>query len=365
MKTKSEVEITVTEDAAEWLDRLQVQNVAEEVRTGFVDWLLRSPVHVEEFLRLSSLRAELDKTLSRDPEWLGEILASVDSNVIDLSPGREMPIAYDSKNWRGLRGGRYAAVVVIIALLLGTWAIWSGGRDSLEITTALGEQRSLVLADGSVVELNTETRLLVKLSQSERRVDLLQGEAIFQVAKDPMRPFRVRSGDAWVEAIGTRFNIYRQAEQTIVTVVEGRVAVVPEKLEPGVVLVEDSSEALAGGVAATVMELTAGQEVSIRRDGSAAKPAPANVERTTAWTDRRLVFENDTLGQIIAEFNRYNHNHLIIGDQALRERRITGRFDANDIEGFLALISSLEAIDTRVDANGNRIIYLAPRAVRQ
>ena len=180
-----------------------------------------------------------------------------------------------------------------------------------------------------------------------REVELLRGELLVNVAKDPARPFRVKIGDVTVEAIGTRFSVYRRKADTLVAVVEGRVAI--KRSQP----ISDPSLPL---LPAEPMELSAGQQVALTKD-RVSTPLPANLKKVTAWTEQRVVFEDETLTVVVAEFNRYNRSHLIIGDAALTERRITGRYNVNNAEEFIKVLDALEPVRVQVTEDGHRVLY--------
>ena len=209
----------VTEAAADWYDQLN-GDVDEHTREAFVDWLATSPTHVAEFLRLNTVRHQLTGFATRNPELM-ESLRQQRSNIIDLDVQKPETVVEENQKNRFALWQYAAAVVVACACIL--WLAVDNSPQVLE--TAVGEQRHVLLADGSTIQLNTASRVEVNLTTDFRDIHLLQGEAMFTVVKDPKRPFRVYSDDVLVKAIGTRFSVYRHARETIVTVVEGRVSI--------------------------------------------------------------------------------------------------------------------------------------------
>jgi transmembrane sensor len=168
----------------------------------------------------------------------------------------------------------------------------------------------------------------VRLSGEQRAVDLLAGEALFKVAPDPRRPFRVRSGDAWIEVLGTQFNVNRGASGTTVSVIEGRVEISGAQAprEP------------TGETAIASRLLRAGEQARIEGGGRIVHASidPAEV---AAWRQRRLVFRDSTLAEIAAEFNRYNRTPRIeVRGEALRARRYGGTFDADDPQALIEFL---------------------------
>ncbi len=164
------------------------------------------------------------------------------------------------------------------------------------------------------------------------------------IDKDPDQPFRVRTDNATVEAIGTRFNVYRRYDATEVTVIEGRVQV-----DWQTSLVEDNASS-------RYLELGAGGKTVVSEHQATPTVSPANVERATAWTERRLDFDGETVAAVVAEFNRYNRSPIVIDDPGLAERRITGVFDVNDPGAFVALLRGINAIEIEVTGEGHRAI---------
>jgi transmembrane sensor len=180
-------------------------------------------------------------------------------------------------------------------------------------STDIGEQRSISLADGSTVDLNSQSRIRVRYSEAERAVDLLEGEALFHVAKDRTRPFTVRSNTAQVRAVGTQFDVYRKRSETLISVVEGRVAVPNPTARP------------SGGD----IYLGAGEQLRVTHDAT-NKPEHPNIVNATAWRQRQLVFESASLAEVAEEFNRYNARHLVIENPEVCAFHISGIFSSTD-----------------------------------
>lgn len=344
-----DVPMEVTEAAGDWVDRLSGDASAQD-RRAFADWLLRSPVHVEEFLRIRALRAELKDALQ--PDWVAGALAEADVHVVE-TPGA----AARRQRARGRPAPRrWLAVAASIAtaslLAWVAWlALWETPNDPATVATVVGEQRFMVLSDGSTVTINTDSLVEIRISTTTREIVLQRGEVLLNVAEDPGRPFRVTSRDVTVEAVGTRFSVYRRAEDTLVAVVEGRVAInwrpFSESVRPA------PPDASIG----QSFELGAGQQVALGNVQTFA-PTPVDPAKVTAWTKQRVVFENEPLEAVVAEFNRYNRTNLRLGDPALAKRRITGSFDVNDLDHFIDVLDGLEPIRVEMADDGNRALHL-------
>ena len=351
----------IAEQAAEWYLRMEEEGDAPLAeRQQFVAWLKASPAHIEEFMRVRATHAQLagiDADSLPDAE---ELLCADERNVVVLTSeltGGELQAAKKTRTpvyW--VAAASIAAVLFVIGFT--TLRLVSPPADlDNRYTTALGEQRSILLSDGSVVELNTQSQLNVYYTDATRLVELVAGEAVFDVVEDPTRPFRVDAGTAIVEAVGTRFNVYRQNAQTVVTVVEGRVAI--SQPQPSL----KASGALGPGAIAElpIVELAPGNQVAVPAVGAISAPAAVDTRKATAWTERRLVFDGDTLETVARELNRYNRQQLTISDPALAQRTISGVFNANDPQTLFAF---LEAVgDMRVGTSpgdGGWTLYPAP-----
>ncbi|MDE0039988.1 MAG: FecR domain-containing protein [Gammaproteobacteria bacterium] len=344
-----DVPLEVTEAAGDWHDRLSANASATE-RRAFADWLLRSPVHVEEFLRLGALREEI-KGLAQ-PDWIADLLGEANADVFEM-PRRAPGPPFRTR--RPVRRRRLAAAASVAAAVVLACIAWlappSTAVDPATVATTVGEQRSMVLSDGSTITLNTDSLVDLRITATSREVDLLRGEVLFDVAKDPHRPFRVTSGDITVESVATRFSVYRRLEDTLVAVVEGRVAINWRPASQGVLRsAPDASNQQS-------FEIGAGQQVALSSVAPVA-PTPVDPSKVTAWTERRVVFENETLEAVVAEFNRYNRMNLRVGDPGLAKRRITGSFDVNDIDHFISVLDGLEPIRVEVAADGHRALHL-------
>jgi len=214
-------------------------------------------------------------------------------------------------------------LVAILVAILGAW-LALGTRGQL-IATDLAERRQVMLDDGSVVQLEPETRLRIKFADHRRSVALERGRALFRVAKDPLRPFWVSADHTSVRAVGTAFGVESGEHGVIVTVAEGKVAVA-------------RSQAPESGQTTAPLYLTAGQQVTVRSSGTMQQWRTVDAGRALAWARGQLVFENDTLADVVREFNRYNRTQLSISDSQLAARRVSGVFEATDTETLLAFI---------------------------
>ena len=313
----------IQSEAAEWVLRLDEEQLSLPARTELLRWLKQSPQHIEEFLFATAAWRELDDIDPQKRLDVDSLIAEAESNVIALDDkaADTEPAGTATRSRAWWIGGVAATVLLTVgAVLIGS--LLSPVRH---YETGLGQQTLFTLADGSIVHLNTQSELTVRMTEHSRNLELIQGEAMFEVAKDPSRPFRVRSGEITVEAIGTQFNVYRREDGVHVTVVEGTVKV-------------EAAPVAKPQPAAAAVTLTAGEEARSDRSGDVARIDTPDLEKHTAWREQRLVFRGDSLAAVAAEFNRYNQLQIVVVAPPSATRPITATFDAHDPESFVAFL---------------------------
>ncbi len=233
------------------------------------------------------------------------------------------------------------ASLALVALVFGFWAAWhNDGRDARfsRYATAVGEQRTVALPDGSTVELNTDTRLIVDYSAGYRHLILDKGEAFFDVAKDRHRPFTVNSGAQSVTALGTKFNVKRIETELTVAVVEGVVAVHQARDLEGVADII-AGQAVPGGMATQDVEgqyrLEAGAVAMFTGVSQAVTQTEMpDIERIHSWREGLLRFDGERLEHVVSEFERYMVRDIEIDAPATGDLKISGVFRLDDEEGI-------------------------------
>lgn len=342
----------IAEQAADWYLRMEDEGQASLAeRQRFVAWLKASPAHIEEFMRVRATHTQLSGLDANSLPDADELLREAESNVIALAGELRDELRPLAKAAHKPLARAMAASIVAVVVTLGFMALRPTSMPTEAIAgtvyeTTLGEQRSVLLSDGSVVELNTQSTLRILFSDATRLVELAAGEAVFDVAEDIDRPFRVDAGTAIVEAVGTRFNVYRQSSRTIVTVVEGRVDV--SRPAPPTARRQGT-----GAVAELpVVRLAVGDQVAVSSGGTISLPAAVDTQKAIAWTDRRLVFDGDTLATVAQELNRYNRQQLTIADATLAQQAISGVFNANDPQTLFAFLEAVGGLRVETDPAG-------------
>jgi transmembrane sensor len=313
-RTEEGTPLSIREHAAEWFLRLHAHDLNVAERFAYLQWLKASPVHIGETLQMCVLYSVL-YPMKKQLFFTNE---DESSNVIELAM-RDEAVARPTRtrsSWRV----RTLTVAVAIGLMLVVGSIAT--REWLEptIETQASEWRSLTLNDGSFVSVGPRTELRDRFGQEQRLLSLSHGEAAFQVAKDPERPFIVEAGLAVVRATGTRFAVSRREGDVTVTV------------EEGTVLVSD------GAGRSDAVTLTAAKQLKVSR---AWPPAVQQVDaaRELAWSNRRLVFEDDTVAAAAEEFNRRNRVQIVV-DPAFAAEQVRGVFQADDPASFAEVIAA-------------------------
>ena len=347
---------SIADEAAEWLATMTDAVCTDEERRNFVTWLRRSNLHVEEFLRISTLArrlagpgclppADVAKLVRRAKEDLSGAARVADMVARSTSAESTQRASQPRRSRRlPLRWAIAASVVAvaIVALAVTRYGLLDVGPPTY--STSLGELRSITLEDGSIVELNTRSTLRTRFTATERRVELLGGEAVFKVARNSTRPFRVVAGSAQIVAVGTSFNVYAQSARTVVTVLEGRVRVRGQ----GARAPASPTPALA----AQEVELARGEQAIVAPHARIAKATLADPQRVTSWIERRLVFEETPLTEAVAEFARYNSQAIRIDDATLGELHITGVFDATDPASLVQFVEAYGSVAVHADQHG-------------
>jgi transmembrane sensor len=224
----------------------------------------------------------------------------------------------------------------------------SGGYQVLESTA-----RRVELGDGSVVELNGESRIEVNFTDNERRVQLVSGEAHFAVAKNPARPFFVSANGVTVRAVGTAFNVKLDTGSVEVLVTEGKILIHGSAESGPPISGTAGGQPLAAGQRAVVNTSNPQADVSVGTAGV------LEIDQALAWQSTRLVFERTSLEEVVAAFNRFNDHQLVLGSPELRQQSLSGVFRADNLEGFLRLLDV--ASDVKTQTSRTQTVLLAKR----
>ena len=287
---------TLAKQAAVWIERRDFGDWGEEDRAGFKTWLAQSPAHRVAFLRAD---ARWGRT-----EMLGALRPFRAEDTQSTTPRRSrIPFAGIS------------AALALVALTGASAAFYLTMPRETTYATPIGGHKTIALADGSRVELNTNTVLRIG-GRDSRTVSLVSGEAYFQIKHDPVHPFVVTAAAHRVIDLGTKFLVRNDADRLTVSLMEGRASIQSDGAD------QTHSTVLAPGdvVVAT------GNKMSVTR-----KPA-LELAHEVGWRQGVLVFDNTTLADAAAELNRYNRQKIVIADASVAKLAIVGTFPENDVE---------------------------------
>lgn len=349
----------IAEEAAEWIVAVEDGPLSAQDRRALAAWLSRSPDHVGEFFYAATLLQAVGDLPEDRAAALQAVLGEKAGDVVtrmDTGPGADAVPTPPRRD--GVTGwGRLALIAAALAVVVAGLAVvaprlpWPAEPAPAVYATVVGEQRAIPLDDGSVIHLNTDSRVEVRMTPEARLITLTAGEAFFDVAPDPDRPFRVLAGDQTVEAVGTAFNVYRSRDGLQVVVVEGVVAVAPlAAVARGTPPEERNEERL----------LVHAGEGAAFTGHAAPQPVQADLQAATSWRSRELVFHRARLDAILAEYNRYTTRDLVIADDTLGALLLSGTFDVDDPA---SLIGFLEAtIGVQADYGDPQRIRLTPEA---
>lgn len=308
-------------DAAHWFSRMHSGETTETDRQAFAAWCSADPAHEREYQKLT---AQWDAVLSLPEARLrGLMQATNDTQALHVAP----PPPAMSRRRFGLRMVAACALPVAAGLLAAPYVapyLFDRGEKRLNYATRKGERRQVTLPDGSILHLNGDTRLAARFGAKERRVELAQGEAFFEVQHDTSRPFVVEGGVGQVTVTGTRFNVRRDSESLQVSVESGSV-----RLESGPWWRHSEHR------------LGAGQQAIAYASSPLGEVTQVNVDNLTAWQRGKIIFNNVPLATVINEMNRYLMQPASLDAPALGPYRISGVFSVDDP---LAMIDALPAI---------------------
>ncbi|MBB1180382.1 FecR domain-containing protein [Brevundimonas aurantiaca] len=303
-------------EAAAWHVRLGTTSIETRTIEEFFEWRAR-PGNADAYRRVEQVWRE-GQGLGSDPAL---------AEALDGARRRSRP---------GLSAGRRSvlfgglAVATAVALVVGGSWFWS---ERNVFATQVGEQRVIPLADGSSLRLDTDSRVRVRFTDRQRRIDLVQGQALFNVAHDAGRPFVVHAGDTRVTAVGTVFDVRRAGEGVRVTLVSGAIDV-------QAVQAPSPPRRIAAGQQATV----SGAKIATRA---------VDVQAETSWATGQLVFTDIPLAQAVAEMNRYLTEKIEIDDPAIRSVAVNGVFRAGDRDAFVAASSDVMGLRAVPKADGS------------
>lgn len=295
--------------AADWLVRLQAPDLVDAEVVAFDAWLAAGPGNAAAYDAALAVMLELDAAAA---DIAGELDATPQRR-----PGR--------RGWI-VAGGLAAAAAIALAVTPASLL----APATQTFATAKGEHRTVKLADGSTIELNAGSRLSVTLARHERRVAMPEGEAVFDVAADPARPFLIAAGDRTVRVVGTRFDVRHRGTALSVTVERGVVEVRPRD-----------------GAAGRIFRLHPGQRLDTAQGAPGVQLSIADPQQVESWRTGRLIYRDQPLGDVVADLNQQFERPMLIEDPALAQTRVSGVLVLDDQAAVirrLALLAPIKAL---------------------
>lgn len=319
----------VAEEAAGWIARLDSQDCTQAEREAFERWRDADPLHAIAYRHAQDMWRDSSAVIRNSMA-----LSQAARHALQDSPDRS------ARRW-WLPAASLAAVAVIALAGFLYWPFVSEIPPvGTQYATAAGDQRSITLADGSTLTLDTKTVLVERYTRGKRRVDLLQGRAQFEVQGDPSRPFVVHAPGGTVTAIGTRFQVRLADTGATVTLLKGKVNVAAHPV----------------GGQERVASLQQGQRLHFDADGTLGDVQIADLKATQGWTEGKLYVDNWRLQDFVVELNRYGGTQLRIDDPALRDVRISGVFQTRNRDNLTRLLAQGWGIQSRQEAPGEVLL---------
>ena len=332
----------INAEAAAWHLRFR-DGTADEGSSDYLDWLAESPDH-----GVAMTRARSTWDVFGDHAAAPEVVKAR-RDALDRS-GK-----FAARRWAAFRSAprsatAIAAVVILAAVMTPVFFFWQqiGDRPATGVTavqvleTDIGETRIVTLSDNTRVSLDAFTRLTVRYTAEERDIELERGQAHFDVATDPTRPFRVTAGDQIITAVGTAFNVELVGDDVLVTLLEGEVVVTET---PAAKHTLPSLPVEAAPVPSR--KLKPGQLLVASASHEPQIVDEINIQKTNAWRDGKVFLQGDSLSVAVARMNRYSRIKLSVADDSLEAVRISGVFNAGDTDAFIEALEAYFAVDAR------------------
>lgn len=360
----------LTEEAATWY--LELRGGGDRrTNARFLTWLQRSPQHVAEYLAIAGLHNDLPAAAAAEKAAHAQLkaLAASEPSVVPFKiktmPVQSAPSMPQTRTSRVSRprAFRWLAVAAGVVLVLG-----GGIRMATQpVPVAPGQTyasdasapRTVPLDDGSVVELDRNSAMVVRFDAQGRSIELVHGAALFNLGKDPGRPMSIHVGTQVLTDIGTVFTVRTGSDATDVAVISGRVAVA----ERAPRWIDRVAPRLASGEPPLlpVVELAGGESARVANDGRLLGHGSTDIAHATAWLPTEIRFHDMPVAEVAQRFNAYLGRPLVIDDKALAAKRISGVFRAHNADAFVAYLSTLPdvrvertAMDVRVSVAGDK-----------
>ena len=343
---------SVGEQATRWLLKQSQGPLDAADARAFAAWLAADPEHERQFRARQAAWGDIPHMRGLadiDALMAPSLYERVNGALYELGAAVRR-LASPPVRWAAL-GGAVASIALALVVVTYEPAPVTGPAADPAHTTGIAEIRDIVLDDGSTVTLGAASSLGVAFAAHERRVVLARGEAFFDVASDPGRPFVVVANDTVVRVLGTKFDVHLGVDAVRVAVLEGQVEVMRPDAPTGGLADEDITHVL-----------TAGQKVVAARTGKVRPVQAIDTADVAAWRDGLLVYVDTPLKDIIGDLNRYHAGHIELADRALGELAYTAAFQADQVDSVVSMIAASLALDVTTTPAGHTVLTRRPDA---
>jgi len=326
--------VTVRQQAMNWRVRHDAHDLSGADREAFEAWLSAAPEHQDAYAGVDAFWAAAGN-IGEHPRY-AQILGRAEARA-----GR-----------RGLTRRAIAASLAAAVVGLGLYS-GMGPRPLADqsFRTAIGQQASITLPDGSHVTLNTDTVVRTRADGERRLVYLDKGQAFFKVAKDARHPFVVSAAGRTVTALGTAFDVRIDGGELKVVLVEGKVRVQAASPPRSLQHLGTAADVQPS----RVTEMSPGSQLVATSD-TEWRLTPTNVSQQTSWLTGQLLIDDQPLGEVVEEVNRYSTRKIVIADAALSRRRVSGNFAPGDVHGFAMILQAANVATLKEQPNGEILI---------
>jgi transmembrane sensor len=336
------MEDRIVAEAARWHARLAADDCTDFERAEFERWRASSRRHADAYKGAEALSAQLSQLAGFDSRLRSMADDAFAMGRDDLArPGKAPAVrrlAGSARRWKVPASLAAAIAVALVGVQLSIYLT----RPTPPVTYASSQQarRDVALADGSLVHLDVDSEISVRLSGGQRQIVLVEGRALFEVAHDKTRPFVVSAGQSRTTALGTHFQVQREGQQVLVTLAEGSIAVESD--------VEQSCWRET---------LVPGEQVSVTRDGQVHEKHAVDAQVATSWSRGRLVFRGTPLGEALKEVNRYGSRKVRLGDPDLADLPVGGNFIAGETDLIVSAFAAVLPLRVSEGSAGEIILF--------
>ena len=336
------------EQAARWLVRSQDRDFSLDDRKMLTEWLKKDPANRAAFEEIGGVWEQvgvLEHVFSSEEECVHSKTSiylhetEKPKNLSDL-----FSCIFHGRGRVIMAGGAMLMLVLLCLPVMKNYFFFEQTETAYTYTTAAGEQKSVTLSDGSVLEMNVGSFLSVRMGKHYRQVEMSDGEVFFQVSPDPDRPFEVRTSSGIVQVLGTTFNVKNRRGRVSVDVDHGKVQVNDNPRGPGDMRIKGTT-------------LVSGQGVDINASGRLSELRTSNIKHVLAWQHQQAVYKNTPIGEVLHELEHYHNITINLIASELEGKGITGTFDMRNLDETLGAIATAVSLKLNKEADGTIILY--------